>query len=306
LDKQVQRRNNGGFTLYFSGSVITKALRSWWAHNPPRLGAALAYYTVLSLAPLLVILVAIAGHFFGADAARGQLYWQVRNVTGEQSAVLVQSLLRDAARHSTSGFLAGIFGFALLLVGASGVFSELRDDLNYIWDVPVEKNFTWKEWLRQRARSFLLVLAAGVLVVLSLTVSLIIRAASEFTPTWMRHPGGLELLNLGVTFLGTAIVIALMYRFLPAARVDWEDVAIGSAVTAVLVVLGKTAVTFYLVKAGVGSTYGAAGSVVVLLVWVYCSSQIFLLGAEFTRMYALSRDATGSRLPSSVESGRVS
>src|SRR5262249_40439243 len=148
----------------------------------------------------------------------------VRNIAGDQSAFLVQDVLKDAARHSTSGFLAGIFGFLLLLVGASGVFSELRDDLNYIWDVPEEENFTWKELLRQRVRAFLLVLAAGVLVVLSLTMSVIIRVASQFTSAWMQHSGALELLNLAVTFLAAAIVIALMYRFLPAAQVNWEDV----------------------------------------------------------------------------------
>lgn len=285
--------------LLLDGTIFRRAVSAWWSHNPPRLGAALAYYTVLSLAPLLVILVAIAGHFFGEEAARGQIFWQIRNVAGDQSAALVQTLLKDAAHHGRSGLVAGVFSFILLLIGASGVFSELRDDLNYIWEVQ-DESATWEGVIRQRLISFLLVLCAGLLVILSLTLSVMIQTASKFAFAWIGHSASLESLNIVATFIFAALVIGLMYRFLPAARVDWKDAAVGSSVTAALVVLGKTAVAFYLTRAGIGSTYGAAGSMVVLLVWVYYSSQIFLLGAEFTRVYAVSRGSFRSTRPSSV------
>lgn len=285
--------------MLLNRAIFSDAFEAWWSHNPPRLGAALAYYTVLSLAPLLVILVALGGHFFGEDAVRGQIFWQIRNVAGDQSAALVQTLLKDAAHHGTSGVLAGILSFVLLLIGASGVFSELRDDLNEIWEVQDESAFTWAGVIRQRLFSFLLVLAAGVLVIASLTMSVIVESASRFASAWIGHAASLESLNILVTFAFAALVIGLMYRFLPAARVDWKDVVVGSGVTAALVVLGKAAVVLYLTRAGIGSTYGAAGSVVVLLVWVYYSSQIFLLGAEFTRVYAVSRGSFHStRRPS--------
>jgi membrane protein len=259
------------------------------------MGAALAYYTVLSLAPLLLISVAIAGRIFGSEEARRQIYWQIRSAAGDQGASVAQALLRNAGQTGRAGVIAGIFGLLVVLIGASGVFLELQEVLNEIWGIPSARTASlWKGELKHRLIAFLMVLSAGLLAVASLGASFAIHAASTFAAGGITWPVWLvELLNAVLTFVAVTFVFALIYRFFPARRIDWGDVTIGAAVTAALFTGGKFLVGFYLARAGIGSTYGAAGSLIVFLVWVYYSSQIFLLGAEFTHIYALKRLGTG-------------
>lgn len=277
-------------------SVFKQAAVQWSKHNAPRLGAALAYYTILSLAPLLVVIVAIAGYAFGEEAVRGHIYWQIKDLIGSESAVVVQTLLK-AAHRPAAGVWATIIGFAVLLAGASGVFLELRDTLNYIWEVPVKEGGGFMTILRYRFFSFALVLGIGFLMMVSLALSALIQAAGTLASQHISIPPPvLEGINIVVTFLVTSFLFALIYRIIPEAPIEWEDVITGSVVTSALFAAGKFLIGLYIGKAGVGSAYGAAGSAIVLLVWVYYSSQIFLYGAEFTHVYAQRRGSRATRI----------
>lgn len=275
------------------------AWSGWLKHNAPRLGAALAYYAVLSLAPALIVGVAICGLVFGPQAVRGQVYWEVKDVVGSQIAEIVETLLKSAYRPGV-GILATTLSFITMLVGASGVFIELRDTLNYIWDAPEKNDQGIRSLIRDRILSFAMVIGAGLLLTASLAVSAVLQAAGSYSSQYLSVPNSvLELSNFVATFAVTSFLFALIYRVIPEVRVDWRDVAIGGILTALLFSVGKALIGLYLGKAGVGSAYGAAGSLVVLLVWVYYSAQIFLFGAEFT--YAYSRQRRSSiAVPASV------
>jgi membrane protein len=276
--------------MSFSYTLFRDAAFRWSEHNAPRLGAALAFYTVLSLAPLLVIVVAICGFVFGAQAVSGQLFWQIHSTVGDEGAQLVQSLLKTAHRPA-AGIIATGFGMITLFAGASAVFVELRDTLNYIWGAPGPNDSRLWTALRRRCYSFAIVLGIGFLLMGSITVSAIMQHFLVVAAPL------LEAMNVLITFLATSFLFALIYRVIPEVRVDWEDVAIGSLLTAALFAVGRFLIGLYLGKASVGSAYGAAGSLVVLLVWVYYSSQIFLYGAELTRLYADRRVRKGLRPP---------
>jgi membrane protein len=271
----------------FSWQLFRAAGEKWSDHNAPRLGAALAYYAILSLAPFVILMVVLAGQLFGPDAVRGQLFWQIRSVAGDQSAALVQSVLKDAALHGKSGIVAGIAGFIMLLAGASGIFIELENDLNYIWGAGNSRRSFWRAALAQRLRMVFMVIGAGLLVILSIAGSFVIQAGAKYASAYMSWPPFiLEAANFTITFAGIAFLFALIYRTFPSVPLAWRDVTAGAVVTAALFVIGKSLVGLYLARAAVGSTYGAAGSIVVVSAWVYYSSQIFLYGAEFTKAYA--------------------
>lgn len=262
---------------------------AWSGHNAPRLGAALAYYAVLSMAPALVVAMAICGLAFGQQAVQGRVYLEVRDVVGGQIAGIVESLLKSAYQPAV-GFLAGMLGFIVMVIGASGVFVELRATLNYIWDAP--QNGSQGVWsiIRDRFLSFAMVIGAGFLLTASLAVTAIVQAAGAYSGRYMSFPASVvETANFLITLAVTSFLFALIYRVIPEVRVDWEDVAIGSVITALLFSVGKLLIGLYLGKAGIGSAYGAAGSLVVLLVWVYYSAQILLFGAEFTYAWARRR-----------------
>jgi membrane protein len=196
-------------------------------------------------------------------------------------------LLKGARMHPSSGILAGVLGFTMLVLGASSVFGELRDDLNYIWEIPAAHVSVWRGLLRYRLFSFGVVLGSGLLITASLSVSVAIQAAEKYASGYLRVPPLLlEAANVGATFLAATLLFGLVYTVLPERRVPWRDVAVGSVVTALLFTAGKALVAIYLGRSGVGSLYGAAGSLVVFLVWVYYSAQIFLFGAEFTHVYS--------------------
>jgi membrane protein len=262
-----------------------EALSAWWNDNAPRLGAALAFYTLFAIAPVILVAIAIAGQIFGPDAVRGHIVGQLDQLIGHQGAEAVQTMLQGATQKKGST-LATILGSFTFLLAATGAFLELQAALNTIWRVKPKPGVNLKAFLLDRLRSFGLVISMGFLLLVSLTVSALISAAAGWLSQWAPEVplviGALDLIGSLIVITG---LFALVYRFLPDVKLRWRDVAIGAFVTALLFSIGKTVIGLYLGQSNVASTYGAAGSIVVLLLWVYYASQIVLLGAEFTRVY---------------------
>jgi membrane protein len=265
--------------------VTKEAAAAWWNDNISRLGASLSYYTLFSLAPMLVIAIAIAGFVFGAEAARGEIVDQIQGLVGRDGARAVQAMLQGAAKRS-SGILATIVGLVTLVVGATGVFLELQAALNGIWRVKPKPSAGIMGVLRQRLISFGLVVGVGFLLLVSLVVSAALAALGKFLGSYM--PGYAVLgqaLNVLLSLAVITLLFAMVYKVLPDVELAWRDVWVGGLVTAGLFSIGKLVIGLYLGTSSTASTYGAAASVIVLLLWVYYSSQIVLLGAEFTRAY---------------------
>jgi membrane protein len=266
-------------------SLVKETFSRWMDINAPRLGAALAYYTVFSMAPLLVVVVGIAGLVFGRAAAQGQIVWQIQDLVGPEGAKAIQALLA-ASQKPSSGVIATVVGLVVLLFGASGVFNELRDSLNYVWGVKTPGT-GFRGMLISRFFSFAMVLAVGFLLLVSLVLSAVLAALGKYLGGYLPlSESWLHLLTLAISFIVFTALFALLYKVVPDLPVDWGDVWIGAAVTSLLFSLGKFLIGFYLGKAAVGSAYGAAGSLVAFLAWVYYSAQIFFLGAEFTHIFA--------------------
>lgn len=267
--------------------LIKKAIVAWVDDYAPSMGAALAYYTLFSLAPLLIIAIAVAGLVFGQQAAQGEIVGQIQGVIGREGAIAVQGLLQSASDPARSIFLT-VIGIVTLVIGATTLFGELQSDLDRIWRVPppAKRNGLWIV-LRSRLLSFGLVLGLGFLLLVSLVVSAAIAALGKW---WDGAFEGwealLQALNFGVSFAFSTLLFASIYKFMPRARIAWRDVWVGAAVTTFLFEIGKVLIGLYLGKTSVASGFGAAGSLVVLLVWVYFAAQIFLLGAEFTWVYS--------------------
>jgi membrane protein len=262
-----------GFLMQSFWRLIKETAEGWNRINAPRLGAALAYYTMLSTAPLVVLSIAIAGLVFGADAARGQVLDQIRGVVGYQGALAIQGLLQSAAKPG-SGMAAASAGLLVLLWGASGVLGELRDSLNTVWGVEPAGREGFLAIVRYRFISFAMVLGIGFLLLVSLLLGAAIAAAGKMFNGALPAPESvLETINLLFSFGTITVLFALLYKLVPDVHVEWRDVLIGAAVTALLFSLGKFAIGLYLGKAGIGSAYGAAGSLVAYTVWVYYSAQ---------------------------------
>ena len=274
--------------------LLVDAATRWSADNATRMGASLAYYTIFSLAPLLVIVIGVAGIVLGEASVQARLIEQVHHLVGPDGARFVQSLVEGKSNPS-GGVVATVVGVVTLLLGATGVFAELQAALNQVWDVKPKETFRWTDLLRTRLISFALVLAIGFLLLVSLVVSAAVAAAGTFLSAYLPLPAVLlEAVHWIFSFLVITALFAVMYRLLPDADIAWGDVLLGAAVTAVLFTVGKSLIGFYLGSSGVTSAYGAAGALVVLLVWIYYSSLILFFGAEFTRAYAVRY---GSRPP---------
>ncbi|MEO8451540.1 MAG: YihY/virulence factor BrkB family protein [Gemmatimonadota bacterium] len=274
--------------------LLWTAIKGWSRDDVPRLGASLAYYALFSIAPILVIAIAIAGSFFGADVVRGHLVGQIDQLIGVEGGRAVQALLEGAAK-SGSGPLAVVIGSVTFLIASIGAFLELQHALNTIFRVKSEPGSHVKAFVVARLRSFGLVLSIGFLLLVSLAVSAGLAALSAWVEA---GTGGAQFLwqvvNIIVSLSVITVLFAMIYRFLPDVRLQWRDVWTGAFITAILFVIGKQVIGLYLGRSGVSSSYGAAGSVVVLLLWVYYTAQIVLLGAEFTRVYA-DREGTKPR-----------
>jgi membrane protein len=268
-------------------TVMRCALDQWFAHRASSKGAALAFYTAFSIAPVLVLVIAVAGFFWGAEAARGQLLSELRGLMGPQGAEAIQLVLAGA-RDKESGVLATIIATVLLLVGATTVFAELKDSLDEIWQVPPAKDKSWWLFLRTRLLSFGLILVLAFLLMVSLVVSAAMAVLENYAGgLWQDATLLLKWLSSLISFLVIAVLFGVIYKLLPRIRLSWRDVTIGALGTAALFTFGKFLIGLYIGNSGVASSFGAAGSMVAMLLWVYYSAQIFFLGAEFARQYAL-------------------
>ncbi len=256
--------------------------------NVPRLAASLAYYTILSSAPLLVLSIAVADHVFGQQAVQGQLAWEIQTLVGGDAARAIQAVVLDAHRPAV-GLTATVLSVVTLIVGASSVVVELHDALNLIWGVAPPVG-AWLgnilAFLKERFYSALVVMAAGCLLLISLVASVFIATIENFfrnllpTSEWMLH-----LANFAASFVVVTLLFAAIYKLLPDVRLRWKDVVIGASVTSLVFTIGKQLLAIYLGRVGFESIYGAAGTVIIFLVWVYYSAQLFFLGAEFTKVY---------------------
>jgi membrane protein len=288
--------------------LIRECVGAWVDDYASSMGAALAFYTLFSIAPLLIIAIAVAGLVFSQEAAQGEIVAQIQGLIGREGAIAVQSVLKIASEPAQDIF-AMVVSIITLAIGATTVFAELQSDLDRIWRVPApaKENGIWT-FLRTRVLSFGLALGLGFLLLVSLVIS---AAIAAFGKWWNVFFEGWELflhaLNFSISFAITTLVFATIYKLMPRARIAWRDVLFGAAVTALLFEIGKLLIGLYLGKTRVASGFGAAGSLVILLVWVYYSAQIFLLGAEFTwvysRMYG-SKAAQPGQVPLPAASSR--
>lgn len=272
--------------------MLKSTALKWSDHNAPRLGAALAYYMLLSIAPLVILVVAVCGIVFNRTVAQRELLLEIQGIAGNAAANTVHILLENA-RHAGSGSIATAVALITLLFGASGVFVELRESLNTIWNAPRRRSPAWRNLVWQRLVSFAMVLALTLLLLTSLIISAAFTMAGEFfhglIPVHSAITG--QSLESIISFAAIWALFTLIFKFVPDVPIAWRDVWIGAGVTALFFTVGKFLLALYIGTAGVGSTYGAAGSLVALVVWVYYSAQIFFFGAEFTRVYA---DSFGS------------
>ena len=260
---------------------------AWNADGAASMGAAIAYYTIFSIAPLLIITMAIAGFFFGAEAAQGQIYAQARSLLGEEGATALQGLVQSASKPA-EGVFATIVSLLFMVLGASGVFAELQGAMDRIWQAPVsEKQSGLWYLLRRRIFTFGMLLAVAFLLLVSLAVSAFI---STIQSLWGPQNSGLEIVWQGINFIVSFVIVsglfALIFKLLPRVKVAWRDVAVGAVMTALLFNIGKFLIGLYIGKTGAVSGFGAAGSVIAMVLWVYYSAQIFLFGAEFTWLFA--------------------
>jgi membrane protein len=263
------------------GNMLRSTVNAWIDDNVPMHGAALAFYSILSIAPLFVIALAIAGALFGEQAAGGELNAQLRSIVSEDGAKTVQDLLAHTQQPG-AGVWASLISLVLLFIGGSCVFAQLQWSLNAIWKVRLKPGGGLRNFFVSRLLPFAMIIASGGLLVLSLVLSTILSGIG-------RYFGAESLLRaaeLGISFLVVTLLFAMIYKVLPDVVIAWKDVWAGAALTAVLFTAGKFAIGEYLAYAGIQSSYGAAGSLVVLLLWVYYSSQILFFGAEFTQVYA--------------------
>ena len=266
--------------------MIKESAKDWSDDNAGRLAAALACYTLLSIAPLLVLSVAVAGLWFGDEAARGQIVNQIGSVVGTEAGTAVQTIAANA-KEPSAGIISTVIGIAVLLFGASGVFNELQSALNTIWEVQPKPNQGIRGFLRHRLFSVAMVLAVAFLLLVSLLVSAGLSAAGKFFEQHLPGGEGLwQVLNFVIALGVTTVLFGLIYKVIPDAIMRWRDVWVGAFVTAALFTIGKLLLGLYLGKSSTTSSFGVAGSVVALVLWVYYSSQILFLGAEFTQVYA--------------------
>ncbi|HKX53848.1 MAG TPA: YihY/virulence factor BrkB family protein [Nitrosospira sp.] len=274
-------------------TLVKASFSSWLDDYAPSMGAALAYYTMFSIAPLLLIVISTAGLVFGEEAVRGEIFGQLRGLMGDQGATAVEGLLASVSKPE-EGVAGAVVGTVLLVVGATTVFGELQGAFDRIWRAPGKdkKGGIW-ELIRTRVLSFGMILGIGFLLMVSLVFNAAVSALGKW---WGGFFSGLEILvtslNFIFSFVFTTAVFAMLYKFMPKVKIQWKDVWAGAIVTALLFTIGKILIGLYIGKSAISSGFGAAGSLVVVLVWVYYSAQIFLLGVEFTWVYS---HAHGSR-----------
>lgn len=266
--------------------LLTQSFSDWSEDCALRFAAALAYYAVFSLTPLIIIAIAVAGLIFGEEAARGQIFHQIKWLLGEKGAAEIQSLLQVASDKPKS-LLATVIGIGTLLIGACGVFAQLKDALNAIWGVALKPGYGIRGMAKDYLLSFSMVLAVGFLLIVSLLISAVMQAINNYMTGLVPLPAFVGPLAGLFSIVLLTVLFALIFKILPDAQIGWRDVWIGAAVTALLFTIGKSLIGLYLGTSSIASSFGAAGALILILVWIYYSTTIFLLGAEFTKVYAV-------------------
>lgn len=268
-------------------TVLKQSFKGFSDDNVVKLSAALAYYTVFSIGPMIIIIIYFAGVIYGNDAVQGTIFGQIHGLVGADAAAQIQDMIKNAAL-SNKGAVAATIGMVTLIIGATGVFAEIQESINIIWNLKPKPKKGWLKMIMNRLLSFSVIISLGFILLVSLVLNGLIEALMERLQA--RFPNitvvVVYIVNILITFGIISTLFGVIFKVLPDAIIKWKDVVVGSMVTAVLFMLGKFAITFYIGKADVGGTYGAAGSLVVLLVWVYYSSLILYFGAEFTKAYA--------------------
>lgn len=281
-------------------SLFKETLKQWNEDKAPRLGAALAYYTVFSLVPLSIIAISIGGLIFGPQQAEAQLIAQIENWIGVDAAHFVRTMI-ESARVSNAGVVATVVGLLTLIFGALGWFGQLQDALNTIWEVKPRPGRGLVGLIKDRLLSLAMVLGSGLLLllstILSTSLAILYKVVGPLLPAHMLF---IESMNLIVSFVLVTFVFALIFKVLPDVQIAWRDVWLGALLTGILFTLGKYLISFYLSNSSIGSVYGAAGSLAALLIWIYYSAQILFFGAEFTQVYAHRRHARIRPLPTAM------
>ncbi len=268
--------------------LISEAGSAFIDDNAFKLSASLSYYTVFALCPLLIIVISLAGIFFGRDAVQGEIYQQLNDLVGNEAALQIQEIIKNiqSTEITTTG---AVIGFIILFIGATGVFAEIQDSINYIWSVKAKPKKSWLKFLSDRLLSFSLIVGLGFLLLVSLIINALMavlnaRLVQKFPDTTI------DLITLANTFITLLVIIGLftvIFKILPDAIITWRDAFMGAALTSVLFLLGKFLIGYYLGKSNLGITYGTAASIIIILLWVYYSSMILFFGAEFTKIFAL-------------------
>jgi membrane protein len=296
IDMNAVTTRDGGWSSR-TRAVLTRSLHAWIDHLAGSKGAALAFYTLFSITPILILAIAGAGFFFGAEAARGEVIAQIEGLVGHNGAQAIQALLAGAS-DPASGLAATMIAIVLLLVGTTSVFVELKGSLDELWGIEPQKGLAIVVFLRTRLHSFGLVLVLAFLLLVSLSLSAAFAVLERYAGgIWGGSHDILVILSSLFAFAVIACLFAVIYKALPDAPLSWRDVWTGAAITAGLFNLGKYAIGLYLGNSSVATSFGAAGSLIALLLWVYYSAQIFFLGAVFTRQYALEFGSLRGRLP---------
>ncbi len=268
--------------------VIQQAWGEFDTDKGFKLSASLAYYTIFSISPMLIVIISLCGIFLGKQAIEGQIYEQINTMVGEQAALQIQEMIKNVSAQGNKSYIASIIGLGTLLIGATGVFAEIQSSINFIWGIKPKPKRGFLKVLLNRLLSFSLIISMGFILLVSLTLSGIILAFNQKLSVWL--PGfSTELIligNHGLTFLVISLLFAIIFKVLPDASIRWKDVMIGAIITALLFMLGRYMIGLYIGMSNLGMSYGAAASLVVILVWVYYSSIILYFGAEFTQVYA--------------------
>ncbi|RYD54926.1 MAG: YihY/virulence factor BrkB family protein [Sphingobacteriales bacterium] len=268
--------------------LLKEAVKEFAADNVVKLSASLAYYTVFSIGPLLLVVISLTGLFFEREAVTGKLYVQMQNLVGTEGANQLLSIIQNMQQQNDAAKFS-IIGLVMLVFGATGVFADIQDSINYIWSIKAKPKKGWLKFLTDRLLSFSLVIGIGFLMIVTLFVNTLADALTErlqrlFSDSFVTI---FHVINLGVLFLIVSCLFAIIYKVLPDAKIRWKDAFVGAFFTGVLFLIGKFVIGYYLGNSTIGSTYGAAASIIVILSWVYYTSIILYFGAEFTKVYAL-------------------
>ncbi|GLU53220.1 YihY/virulence factor BrkB family protein [Dyadobacter frigoris] len=273
--------------IKFAFTLLSESFDEFMNDNGLKLSAALSYYTIFSLAPMLLVIISVLSIFFGRDAIQGELFDQIRGLVGDNAAAQLQEILKNAQVSNKSGVAAAI-GIGTLLIGATGVFAEIQDSINYIWSIKSKPKKGWLQYLKNRLLSFSIILTLGFLLLVSLGVNAIVDLLSSRLQQYFSEASVVlfYIVNLAVVLAIITSLFAVIFKVLPDGFLRWRECLVGAGFTAVLFLAGKFVITFYIGKADLGATYGTSASIVILLTWVYYSSIILYFGAEFTKVYA--------------------